>query len=343
MLVIYIFKMVDCKNCGKTFKCMYYLTRHMSRIKPCFLKNENENNTELDKKEKIQSSEEKIQSSEEKIQSLEEKNQSLNKCMFCLTNYYCKKYKNKHELICKFKDDPIRLLEIEKDVKPCLAKSKTECRFCNVGFHNSSNLNKHFKVCKEREEYHQQLIKKETGNINNGTINNTINNYNAPVININVFGQENIEHIKTEKLIQMLRDLSLDYSRDEVYLSAGEFINLVNKYIREVPENDNFNIPDAKCLYAEVKTSEGMEKVPIDKYLEKSFKSSAKTILDKQVSIDDHNDKVFKSETNKEIFSEVKGFAKDGFRHTAKKCIGTPRQVRSAYKIGLLKKPEINF
>ena len=86
-----------------------------------------------------------------------------------------------------------------------------------------------------------------------------------------------------------------------------------------------------------------MEKVPIDKYLEKSFKSSAKTILDKQVSIDDHNDKVFKSETNKEIFSEVKGFAKDGFRHTAKKCIGTPRQVRSAYKIGLLKKPEINF
>lgn len=41
---------------------------------------------------------------------------------------------------------------------------------------------------------------------------------------------------------------------------------------------------------------------------------------------------------NVEMFSEVKGFAKDGFRHKPKYCIGTPRQVKTSYKIGMLKK-----
>ena len=230
-------------------------------------------------------------------------------------------------------------MEIKNKIKPKEAESKTECRFCNNGFHNTSNLKKHLLICKEREEYHQTLLNKQTVQhqiINNGIINN--NN-----ININVFGKESTEHIKAEKLIQMLRELSLEYNKDQVYLSAGEFINLVNRYIREIPENDNFSIPDTKGLYAEIKTSTGMEKVAIDRYLEKSFKSSAKTILDKKESINDHNERVFKIKKNNDMFIEVKGFAKDGFRHTPRNCVGTPRQIRSSYKIGMLKREEIDF
>ena len=333
--------MVDCEICGKTFRCIYYLTRHLSRVKPCISVKNKKTPSENISDKKLTSSGEKITSSEEKITS-------LNKCNFCLNTYHCEKYKNKHQTTCKQRDDPLRLLEIEIGVNPDSPQTKTECRFCNHNFFNLNNLNRHFKVCKDRKEYHEKLINKQKKDqqltiTNNGTINN--NNINNGTVNysINVFGQESTDHVKAENLIQMLRDLSLEYNNKQVYLSAGEFINLVNRYIREVPENDNFNIPDPKGLYAEIKTNKGIEKVSIDRYLEKSFKSSAKTILDKKDSINEQNDRVFKSETNKEIFLEVKGFAKDGFRHTPSNCIGTPRQVRSGYKIGMLKNYDCGF
>lgn len=354
--------MVECNKCKRCFRDNYRLNRHLSRLVPCDLKNKNKNlpfcadsvpnlpDQSLDAP--IQSSNLQIQSLDAPIQSPFGANESSHKCEFCLNVFYNKFTKNRHSVICKHRDDPIRLLEIQNKVKPKEPSSKYGCRFCDNEFHNSSNLKKHLKSCKDREDYYQIL--KETppqtqaqsinnGTINNGTINNinqTINNGNT--ININVFGQESLGHIQSEKLIQMLRDLSKDYSKKEVYLSAGEFINLVNRYIRDVPENDNFSIPDPKGLYAEIKTETGMERVPIDRYLEKSFKSSAKTILDKKESINEQNDRVFKSETNQSIFSEVKGFAKDGFRHTPSNCIGTPRQVKSSYKVGMLKKNKSN-
>jgi hypothetical protein len=345
--------MSECQNCGKIFRDNYNLHTHLVRLKPCKPKIQEKNNDiqKLGEKitslgEKITPLGEKITPLGEKITPLEEKITPLNKCDFCLNTYHCKNYKNKHQAICKHRDDPLRLLEIQMDICPDAPPTKTECRFCNHNFFNVNKLNCHFKICKDRKEYHEKLINKQkkeqqlTIN-NNGTINNgTINNTNNGTVNysINVFGQESTDHVKAENLIQMLRDLSLEYNNKQVYLSAGEFINLVNRYIREVPENDNFNIPDPKGLYAEIKTNKGIEKVSIDRYLEKSFKSSAKTILDKKDSINEQNDRVFKSETNKEIFLEVKGFAKDGFRHTPSNCIGTPRQVRSGYKIGMLKK-----
>ena len=326
--------MCECQNCGKIFRDNYNLHTHLVRIKPCKQKIQS-------KKDDTTPLEEKITPLEEKITPLEEKITSLNKCEFCLNIYHSKNYKNKHQAICKQRDDPLRLLEIQMDICPDAPPIKTECRFCNHNFFNVNKLNQHFKICKDRKEYHEKLINKQSKEqqltiTNNGTINNgTINNTNNGTVNysINVFGQETTDHVKAEKLIQMLRELSLEYNNKQVYLSAGEFINLVNQYIREVPENDNFNIPDPKGLYAEIKTLNGIKKVSIDRYLEKSFKSSAKTILD--------NERV--SEKNKEIFLEVKGFAKDGFRHTPSNCIGTPRQVRSSYKIGMLKNYDCDF
>jgi hypothetical protein len=350
--------MYQCTKCKSVFRDNYVLNRHMMRLKPCIgfiQKNPDDTPSKnlQDHSKNFQIDNKNFQIDNKNFQ-IDNKNFQIdnkNKCCFCL-NTFCNKYtKNRHETICSDRDDPLRLLEIKIGVDPKAPPSKTECRFCNNDFSRRDYLKKHIKNCKEREEYHQKLLNKEkmeqqiinNTTINNNTVNNNINNGTVNNININVFGQESTEHLKVENLIQMLRDLSQDYNKDQVYLSAGEFINLVNRYIREVPENDNFNIPDPKGLYAEIKTSKGVEKVSIDRYLEKSFKSSAKTILDKKDSINEQNERVFKSETNKEIFSEVKGFAKDGFRHTSRRCIGTPRQVRSGYKIGMLKKEEIDF
>ena len=328
--------MLFCKICEKGFRDNYRLTRHLSRIIPCEGKKEEEK-SEIIGIPSLLAGKEPLLAGKE----------PLNKCEFCLNTYSNKSNLKVHKAICKHREDPLRLLEIKGGINPETPPSKSECRFCNHNFFNVSKLNRHLLICKEREEYHQTLINKQTVQqqiTNNVTINNNnINNNNNNIININVFGKESTDHVKAEKLIQMLRELSLEYNKDQVYLSAGEFINLVNRYIREIPENDNFSIPDTKGLYAEIKTSTGMEKVAIDRYLEKSFKSSAKTILDKKESINDHNERVFKIKKNNDMFIEVKGFAKDGFRHTPRNCVGTPRQIRSSYKIGMLKREEIDF
>ncbi len=360
--------MAECKKCGGIFRDTYSLKRHMSRLRPCIgEKMKNGRDTQNDFAE-IPSSISEIPSSNFQNPSFTSEIPSFTseipssvseipsskkyKCEFCLNSYSTKYNLKIHQENCKFKEDPIRLLEINNKVSPREPNSKTECRFCNNDYSNVNNLRRHLIICKDRKEYHSQLlaqqeqkqviqnIQTQNNNTNNGTIN--YNNDNRTIIN--VFGQESLEHLQTEKLIQFLRDLSKEYSKREVYLSAGEFINLVNQYIREVPENDNFVIKDHKSIYAEIKTPSGMKKVPIDRYLEKSFKSSAKTILDKKETINEHNELVFKSENNQEIFSEVKGFAKDGFKHTPKNSVGTPRQVRTSYKIGMFKNEnQVNF
>ena len=119
--------MFVCKKCSHCFRDSYNLTKHISRKKPCTpLQNENKNGN-MFSSDKITSSSEKITSSSEKITSSSDKITSSledRKCEFCLNQFYCKKYKNKHEEICKFREDPIRLLEIEKEVKPKTTSNK---------------------------------------------------------------------------------------------------------------------------------------------------------------------------------------------------------------------------
>ena len=137
--------MVECNKCKRCFRDNYRLTRHLSRLIPCDLKIKNINNLNLQINPPIQSF-------ETKPQSLESANESLIKCEFCF-NTFAKKYNLKiHSEICKYRNDPIRLLEIQNKVKAKEPASKYECRFCNNKFHNSSNLKKHFKSFKDRED-----------------------------------------------------------------------------------------------------------------------------------------------------------------------------------------------
>jgi hypothetical protein len=349
--------MSSCKNCGTCFRDKWVLERHMSRIKPCkkvniLIQNDNQSLEEKisisgekisTSEEKISTSEEKISTSEEKISTSEEKNQSI-KCEFCLNIFHCKKYKKIHQENCKLKNDPIRLLEIEKKIKINIPGSKTECRFCNKDFCRLSVLNKHIIHCKEREDYHKQLLTKSTemqiqniGTLNNGTMN--INNGTVNNITINNFGQESLDHLQIEKTIDLLRKIRAEYDAEDVYISAGELIISFDKYIREVPENRNISIPDPKGIYANIKTTEGWEMHLIEKVLNKGFKKSANLLYDTKNSINDHNTRVFESNTNKSIFTEIKDFANKGFKHS-KYGDTKSRQIKTSYKISKLKKKQ---
>jgi len=267
-----------------------------------------------------------------------------NTCKFCLNTFSTKKHKNRHLLTCKFKNDPIRLLEIENDIIAELPESNTECRFCNKIFCRPTVLNKHITNCKEREVYKQILIKEKSqitinnvNTINNTNCNNTINN--KLILN---FGQENLNHLQTENIINLLREIRKEFGNDQVYLMAGNLITNYDNYIREPPENNNLRIPDSKCLYAEVRIPGGWEKTSVDRSLNKAFKSSASSLYNKKDEIDTANERVFQSAANNDIFSEVKQFAKKGFEHSYS---GEElRKVQTSFKVSKLKnKVELDF
>jgi hypothetical protein len=270
-------------------------------------------------------------------QSLSTEKQSLpseiNTCKYCLHTFTRIDNKNIHEKTCKYLDDPIRLLEIENDIIPELPESTTECRFCNKLYHNTSNLNKHIVNCKEREVYKQILIKEKSQiTINNNCNYTTNNNNNKLILN---FGQENLNHLQTENIINLLRDIRKEFGNDQVYLMAGNLITSYDNYIRETPENNNLRIPDSKCLYSEVKIDNGWEKTSVDRSLNKAFKSSASSLYNKKEEIDTVNERVFQSETNNDIFSEVKQFSKKGFEHSYH---GEElRKVQTGFKVSKLK------
>ena len=339
--------MVSCVNCKKCFRNTYDLNRHLSRNKPCVgnnsLGNSSVNEKSLTKDPKTSSGGPKTSSEDPKTSSGDPKTSSEenNTCKYCLNTFSTKKHKNRHLLICKFKDDPIRILEIENDIIPELPESITECRFCNKIFFNTSNLNRHITICKEREVYKQILIKeKEQKNItiiNNNNCNNTINN--KLILN---FGQENLTHIQTENIINLLRDIRKEFGNDQVYLMAGNLVNSFDNYIRETPENNNLRIPDSKCLYAEIRIPGGWEKTSVDRSLNKAFKSSANQLYNKKEEINNHNERVFASEINQDIFSEIKQFSGKGFEHSYNPT--ELRKVQTNFKISKLKnKNEIDL
>ena len=344
--------MVSCEKCKKCFRNTYDLTRHQSRNKPCGEEKTPENNTQMSNNSKSVPNPSLLvpnPSLPVPNPSLPVPNPSLssesNTCKYCLHTFNHIGTKNRHLLICKYIDDPIRLLEIENDIIPELPESNTECRFCNKIFFNTSNLNRHFIKCKEREVYKQILIKEKTQitiNNNNNNYNNcnntTINNNNKLILN---FGQENLNHLQTENIINLLRDIRKEFGNDQVYLMAGNLITSFDNYIRETPENSNLRIPDSKCLYAEVKIENGWEKTSVDRSLNKAFKSSASSLYNKKEEIDTANERVFQSAANNDIFSEVKQFAKKGFEHSYR---GEElRKVQTSFKVSKLKNKNVDF
>ena len=331
--------MIDCVNCKKMFRDIFNLTSHQSRTRPCI----KEINLKISPETENPLTD--IPNTLADIPNTLAENES-NTCRYCLHNFSTISNKIKHIKNCKYRDDPVRLLEIENDIIPELPKSTTECRFCNKIYFNISNLNVHIKICKEREVYHQILIKEKDNkvlsiqtqnNIQNQNNNcNNVNNVNNLILN---FGQTK-DVTKPEEMVDCLRILNRTYKNangdhEQFYLMAGELINNYDKILLKQPENNNMVIPDSKCLYAEIKTSEGWEKESIDIFLNTSFKDRANKIYNKKEEINIHNERVFKNTNNVGVFSELKQFGNKGFGHSySGKNL---RTVRTNYKLNKLK------
>ena len=347
--------MSGCEKCGKIFRDRCDLGRHQSRSRPCTeVCRENGAGTmeENSQKPHFQTPKPHFQTPKPHFLNHQIKKTTLildtnikNSCQYCFNIFSTEKYKTRHEQICKQQNDPIRLLELEQDICPILPECKTECRFCNKIYCKINVLNIHLTTCKKRKEYHKLLKlnknKEDKCTINNITTNtvNNINNGTVNNIHINVLGQENTDHIETENIINLLRDIRKEFGENQASLMAGTFIDSFDKYIRENPENLNIIIPHHKSTFGTIQTEQGWKKMSTDRCLNRAFKSSANELYTHKEAINNHNELVFKSLTNKQIFSEVKQFGITGLEGNSDEI----RQIKTSFKIGKLKETEIDF
>ena len=183
-----------CSNCNNCFRNNFDLNRHLSRKKPCDRKiihtMENPSPQTV-----IQSPQMVIQSpqmviSQDKPVKIEGDVEKLN-CKWCLKQFSRTAKLTAH--MCKLKDDPVRKLEMELNITPCMDSDC--CRFCKKTF---KHIKRH--QCNLKMTYQENLKRKNIDascNIINNNINNTIINN---IINIELVGHEIIENINLNEV-----------------------------------------------------------------------------------------------------------------------------------------------
>mgnify|MGYP001476989418 CR=1 FL=1 len=105
---------MECPRCHKTFAYSYLLTRHLNRKILC--------------REK-----------EKEIEKEEIEQQEQYKCQYCCKEFEVKRYCKQHEASCKLKYDPVRILEMELNIRLNKYYDK-ECRFCDKTFTRQCNI-----------------------------------------------------------------------------------------------------------------------------------------------------------------------------------------------------------
>ena len=321
--------MLECEKCGKFFRDRWNLSAHMSRITPCTKENGKNNLAHEVKKDTLEAKKDTLEAKKDTLEAkkdiLEAKKDISKQCKFCLTNLCNKKYLKIHENICKQRDDPTRLFEIENNIEPVLPDCKTECRYCNKNFSRTALLNKHIPICKEKEEYHQILLKQKNNQViqnqNNIQTQNNIQNQNN---NINIYFNENTipfgskrltDHITADKLVEILRTSYRQYGKDHDYEIAGEILLRLEECLQEVPENRNYLIDEKSSIWS-IKTNNGLKYIDKDKCMHSIVKENAGILCDKKEEINISNSQVLKNKTIADAFIHEKQFHKKGIHYS---------------------------
>ena len=298
--------MVHCTNCLRVFRNNWTLERHLMRVRPCI--------SHLDSTQNTQKATLDTQKATLDTQKAT--------CKYC-NDYSSKINLKRHEQTCRFRDDPVRQLELKNCVSPKVTPDcKTECRYCNKNLNRTSLLNRHYLVCEAKERYRQELLSPQKGIlVNNGIINNNTNtntNTNNGIINNNIIlnlGNENMDHVKTEQILKLLGNIKKNNPDDSLYVMAGDLLLSFDDYICENPQNKNVVIGNIKSSYGEVKTDNGWKKMSVTKCLDSSLKNTAKLLTDQRSDMELQVGG-FKNPTTKGIFSEVRQFACKGLKHS---------------------------
>ena len=158
----------------------------------------------------------------------------------------------------------------------------------------------------------KQLQPQAATTINNNNCQNaeTINNNNT-TINIQVLGDENMEHVTTKKIEKILYNiLQVKYPGDNnLYKLSAETVADVHKLIREDDANKNIVIPHERRQIALVKrnTKSGFVKEEINEVLDDGFRNTSKKLCNAMKNIEG-------PKKTQRIHKCVESFSKKGFR-----------------------------
>jgi hypothetical protein len=212
-----------CNTCNKKFASDYSLKRHMNLCKNAIQSEENVHQCEENVhhcEENVHQCEENVHQCEENVHRFEEKviqSKIIFNCSKCGKQYKTKKYLIEHE-------------------EKCIGLNILSCPKCMKTFSSRSSKSNHIKKnnCKPRS-----IINAITNNITNNNINNNCNNTINNNYIINNYGNERIDYITFQNMI-------------EIFKNSGDYI--IPKYIKlkhynkEFPENHNIKYTNDGCL-----------------------------------------------------------------------------------------------
>lgn len=272
----------QCLKCKKSFSYKYLLEKHFNRKIKCKEPSSSQNSNEEFLCNKINSLDDKLQETnyelketqndlqdtkhtiDEISKKIDIETESCIKCLFCSKNFNTSKNLRRHIKLCKNKIDNIAIYEKELglDIPNC---NQLQCRFCYSTYTKQSNYSRHMNAgCKEKYKYELELQKtvinrrKEASAqiINNGDHATNII-INMPKIEMNPFGEENLDYITTKLLIKELESCKAIQQAD-VSGIVDRFTKLIHANPAH-PENQNVLFKSLNTGFARVYRQNGFQ------------------------------------------------------------------------------------
>ena len=316
--------MVICEKCNQKFPFPWKLRRHLARKNPCIITanssspTANSSSTTANSSSPTANSSSTTANSSSPTNSLEKKSSGYS-CKYCNKEFKRKYYKTRHEDTCKYNDE---IWELENKCNlphRCHPRNLCECKYCNTAFSRSDNLSRHLESCEKKEEYREFLESnvKQTQPCVSKIVNNTTNNIqkantiNNNTINIQVLGQESLEHVTVRKIKSILKKiLECKYPGDNnLYKLSAETVADVHKLIREEESNRNIVIPHERRQIALVKrdSESGFRKEDMASVLDDGFRNTSRKLFDVMKNLE-------AAKKAMKIHKCVESFSKKGFR-----------------------------
>ena len=218
-----------------------------------------------------------------------------------------------------------------------LCTDTTNCQWCNKTFSRKNVLKKHQLICKEKCK-NGTVIDSSTCNIgiNNGTVNNGNVNTTTNNVTINVLGNESLEHIPIEKIVEILRTIDKEYLETDYYLRAGKLVTLFDKLLREIPENQNVQVETLRSLTGKIHTQLGWESQPVMDIVDRALQNTAQRLEELTEQINQYNKRALTVDRNKRTWRVLGDLANRGLRRTDS-LPGERRTVRLGFRVGLVR------